>query len=73
MFVNIIGSVFAVVGIVLYGIDLGESNVEWMCDWGYYDSTGPPERCRYVAHFAQVSLLLKDKGGFMIHLQLDLC
>lgn len=58
--VNIIGSVFAVVGIVLYGIDLGESNVEWMCDWGYYDSTGPPERCRYVAHFAQRLLTSMD-------------
>lgn len=73
MFVNIIGSVVAVVGIVLYGIDLRESNVEWMCDQGYYDPTSPPDRCRYVAQFAQVSLLLKDKGGFVIHLQLDLC
>lgn len=73
MLVNIIGSVFAVVGIVLYGIDLGESNVMWMCDSGYYDSTGSPNNCRFVAHFAQVGLLLKDKGGFMIHFQLDIC
>ncbi|KAM8734122.1 uncharacterized protein AB9X84_023016 isoform 1-T2 [Acanthopagrus schlegelii] len=72
--VNIIGSIFAIIGAVLYAIDLRESNVEWMCDWGYNESTAPPERCRFVAYFAQRLLTSMDVTLIVLAvLQLCVC
>uniref|UniRef100_A0A3B4XG26 Uncharacterized protein n=1 Tax=Seriola lalandi dorsalis TaxID=1841481 RepID=A0A3B4XG26_SERLL len=66
VFLNIVGSVIAFIGIVLYAIDLGEASVIWMCDdtWNSHS----PDKCRYMASFAQVSFPLKDKAGFILYL-----
>ncbi|XP_073342225.1 uncharacterized protein [Pagrus major] len=70
-FVNIIGSIFAIVGIVMYAIDLSESNVGWMCDWG---TTDGPDRCKFVAYFAQRLLTGMDVTLIvMAVLQLCVC
>uniref|UniRef100_A0A3B5AEA6 Uncharacterized LOC103362362 n=1 Tax=Stegastes partitus TaxID=144197 RepID=A0A3B5AEA6_9TELE len=56
VFMNIAGSIFAVVGVVLYAIDLGEPPLSTWCDQNLYD-----ENCRMLAHYAQV--ILKGKTG----------
>lgn len=63
MFVNVVGSILAIVGIVLYAIHLGGSSVFWMCG-SYSDQTSD---CYDVARIAQVSMLLKDKTGFTLY------
>ncbi|XP_051813052.1 uncharacterized protein LOC127536502 [Acanthochromis polyacanthus] len=47
VFMNIVGSSFAVVGIVLYAIDLGESSFSWWCDDNSNDG------CRFMADYVQ--------------------
>ncbi|XP_071376130.1 membrane-spanning 4-domains subfamily A member 15-like [Centroberyx affinis] len=38
VFMNIVGALFAITGIALYAIDLGDASLFWMCNWGnYYD------------------------------------
>uniref|UniRef100_A0A3B4XG16 Uncharacterized protein n=1 Tax=Seriola lalandi dorsalis TaxID=1841481 RepID=A0A3B4XG16_SERLL len=58
VFLNIVGSVIAFIGIVLYAIDLGEASVIWMCDdtWNSHS----PDKCRYMASFAQKLLTGMD-------------
>lgn len=63
VFVNIVGSIFAIVGIVLYAIHLGRISVSRMC--GSYSSQS--SNCFELADIAQVSMLLKDKAGFMLY------
>uniref|UniRef100_A0A3P8U6S9 Uncharacterized protein n=1 Tax=Amphiprion percula TaxID=161767 RepID=A0A3P8U6S9_AMPPE len=55
VFMNIVGSIFAVVGIVLYAIDLGESSWSGWCDDNFNDE------CRFLAYYVQVNRLLKVK------------
>ncbi|XP_078143420.1 uncharacterized protein LOC139917912 [Centroberyx gerrardi] len=43
VFMNIVGALFAITGIALYAIDLGDASLFWMCNYydygyGYYDS-----------------------------------
>lgn len=47
--VNFIGVIVAIVGIVLYAVDLGSVSVVWMCH-GFRDENN----CLKVAHIAQV-------------------
>uniref|UniRef100_A0A3P8U2B5 Uncharacterized protein n=1 Tax=Amphiprion percula TaxID=161767 RepID=A0A3P8U2B5_AMPPE len=47
VFMNIVGSIFAVVGIVLYAIDLGESSWSGWCDDNFNDE------CRFLAYYVQ--------------------
>lgn len=46
VFVNIVSSIMAIVGIVLYAIDLGEASLSQLCDQNY-------DNCREVAYYAQ--------------------
>uniref|UniRef100_A0A667WVJ2 Uncharacterized LOC115373872 n=1 Tax=Myripristis murdjan TaxID=586833 RepID=A0A667WVJ2_9TELE len=40
-FMNIVGTIFAITGIVLYAIDLSEDSLTWMCrSWNYYSDYG---------------------------------
>ncbi|XP_018555446.1 uncharacterized protein LOC108899475 [Lates calcarifer] len=52
--INLLGSAFAMVGIVLYGMDLGDVSVTRMCDnrHNYYDD------CRYVRLLMAVDITL---------------
>lgn len=52
-FVNIVGSIFAIVGIALYAIDLGDAAIVQMCNTHSVANYG--DNCVYVAYFAQVS------------------
>lgn len=49
-FVNIVGAIFAAIGIGLYAVDLTDASVVWMCN---EDDT---DNCRNVAFFAQVCI-----------------
>lgn len=55
---NIVGSIFAIVGIVLYAVHLGTVNMSWRCH-------GPDANysCYYLAAVAQVSTL--SQNGFI--------
>lgn len=59
VFVNIVASIFAIVGIVLYAIHLGTVNMSWRC-------RGPDGNysCYYLAAVAQVSMLPHQCGFF---------
>ncbi|XP_070692304.1 membrane-spanning 4-domains subfamily A member 12-like [Pempheris klunzingeri] len=46
---NVVGSIFAVIGIVLYAIDLGDAPFTYMCDNSSYSN----DNCRYLAYIAQ--------------------
>lgn len=50
--VNFIGIVVAIVGVVLYAVDLGSASVVWMC----HGHTDEKSNCLKVAHIAQVQL-----------------
>lgn len=56
MLVNIAGSVFAILGISLYAIDLGGVSVAGMC--GSYGSDSD-DNCLYLAYIAEVNMPLK--------------
>lgn len=60
VFLNIVGSVFAIVGIVMYAIDLGDVSFQSMCDWSSYRSRSYDDNCRYVAFYAQRMLTAMD-------------
>lgn len=49
VFVNIVSTIFAIVGIVLYALDLGDASLRRMCDEKNYNDTN----CEFVAHYAQ--------------------
>ncbi|KAM9353547.1 uncharacterized protein ABDE67_005932 [Symphorus nematophorus] len=54
--VNIISSIVAIVGVVMYAIDLGDISLSRMCDRSInslYGITNPHDRCRYVAYILQ--------------------
>ena len=58
MFAHIVGSIFAVVGIVLYAIDLSNASVTWMCEGNRQNADDNGDNCRNVADYAQVSIYL---------------
>jgi len=55
VFMNIACAIFAITGVVLYVIDLGDDSLLWICDRGPYDAAVYDDSCRSVALFAQVS------------------
>lgn len=57
MFVNIVSSIFAIVGIVLYAIHLGTVNISWRCH-----SLDGNYGCHYLAAVAQVSRLPQNRS-----------
>ncbi|XP_035527847.1 uncharacterized protein LOC118335590 [Morone saxatilis] len=77
VFVNIIGSIFAIVGIVLYGMDLGDRDVYRMCNWssGYMSNISTNnDNCRYVAYIYQRLLTAMDITMIVLAvLQLCVC
>ncbi|KAM4581546.1 membrane-spanning 4-domains subfamily A member 12-like [Odontesthes bonariensis] len=50
-FVNIVGSIFSIVGIVLYALHLANFSVIWMC--GNNAAHNTDKNCTYVAYLAQ--------------------
>lgn len=62
--VNIAGSIFAILGISLYGIDLRGVSVAGMCGSYGSDSDG---NCLYLAYIAEVNVPLKTKAGFLLY------
>lgn len=72
VFLNIVGSIFAIVGIVMYAIDLGDVSFRNMCDWsspGSYD-----DNCNFVAYYAQRMLTAMDITMIVLAvLQLCVC
>lgn len=56
--VNIVGVIFAIVGIVLYATDLGSASVTWMCHSTYSDVD---YNCIKLAYIVQVSVFIKIK------------
>uniref|UniRef100_A0A3Q3M1Z8 Uncharacterized LOC113136424 n=1 Tax=Mastacembelus armatus TaxID=205130 RepID=A0A3Q3M1Z8_9TELE len=59
VFVNIVGSIFAIVGIVLYATDLRDASVIWMCNSP--NAADYKDNCINVAYFAQVSKTKQNK------------
>ncbi|XP_044215720.1 uncharacterized protein LOC122987758 isoform X1 [Thunnus albacares] len=53
VFMNIIGLIFAIVHIVLYGRDLANSSVLNLCDRSWYNAGNDNDACRRVAFYAQ--------------------
>ncbi|KAF3692282.1 hypothetical protein EXN66_Car007958 [Channa argus] len=53
VFMNIVGAIFAITGIVLYIIDLKNASLLWMCDQSRNNVSQNSDNCRNVAVFAQ--------------------
>ncbi|XP_071325907.1 membrane-spanning 4-domains subfamily A member 4A-like isoform X3 [Trachinotus anak] len=60
VFMNIAGAIFAITGIVLYAIDLGDASLLWMCDRSTNSVDHYGDNCRNVALFAQRLLRSMD-------------
>ncbi|XP_029361237.1 uncharacterized protein LOC115045603 isoform X8 [Echeneis naucrates] len=60
VFVNIVGSIFATFGIVLYALDLSDTSIMWMCDRTRTSSPNNFGDCIDVAFFAQKLLVDMD-------------
>uniref|UniRef100_A0A3P9KWI3 Uncharacterized protein n=1 Tax=Oryzias latipes TaxID=8090 RepID=A0A3P9KWI3_ORYLA len=58
---NIICAIFAIAGIVLYALDLGDASLLWMCERRMVQADLHQDNCREVALFAQVSILRLEK------------
>ncbi|XP_030606409.1 uncharacterized protein LOC115794870 isoform X2 [Archocentrus centrarchus] len=71
VFMNIAGCIFAIIGIVLYAIDVAEASVVWMCD-SNWSTAQYDDNCRYVAFFAQ-SLLTAMDVTLIVLTVLQLC
>lgn len=54
VFMNIAGGIFAITAIVLYGRDLRDASLLWICDRSSDDAVFDEDNCRNVALFAQV-------------------
>ncbi|XP_040900910.1 uncharacterized protein LOC121186287 isoform X2 [Toxotes jaculatrix] len=72
VFVNIVATVFAIIGIVLYAIDLGNVSIIWMCDRNRHNADNHGDNCRYLAFFAQ-SLLTGMDITLIVLAVLQLC
>ncbi|KAM6910425.1 membrane-spanning 4-domains subfamily A member 15-like [Xenentodon cancila] len=60
VFMNIAGTIFAVTGVVLYVIDLGDASLLWICQRGSSSTGHYDDGCRNVALFAQNLLTSMD-------------
>ncbi|KAM7421430.1 hypothetical protein PAMA_015523 [Pampus argenteus] len=73
VFMNIIGSIFASIGIVLYSRDLADPSVLGMCDRGRYNARDENnDACRGVAAYAQYLLTGMDITSIILA-ALQLC
>lgn len=54
VFMNIVGVIFAITGMVLYIVDLGDASLLWICQRGVFTAGLHDDSCRNVALFAQV-------------------
>ncbi|AWO96067.1 putative membrane-spanning 4-domains subfamily A member 3-like [Scophthalmus maximus] len=72
VFVNVVGCIFAIAGIVLYAIDLGDTSVVWMCAWNQLNADHFGDNCRSVAFFVQ-SLLTGMDITLIVLAVLQLC
>ncbi|XP_049438898.1 high affinity immunoglobulin epsilon receptor subunit beta-like isoform X1 [Epinephelus fuscoguttatus] len=75
--VNIIGSAFAIFGIVVYALDMANTTVDRLCDWLYqYATVNIPnqDNCQYVAqHFQRLVVAIDASMIFLTVLQLLAC
>uniref|UniRef100_A0A3B3VDH9 Uncharacterized protein n=1 Tax=Poecilia latipinna TaxID=48699 RepID=A0A3B3VDH9_9TELE len=55
VFLNIVGAIFSITGIVFYAIDLNNSSLLWVCDRSGSDPDRYDDSCRNMAAFDQVS------------------
>ncbi|XP_013770823.1 uncharacterized protein LOC102201021 [Pundamilia nyererei] len=53
VFMNIAGGIFAITAIVLYGMDLRDTSLLWICDRSSDEAVLDEDNCRNVALFAQ--------------------
>ncbi|KAG8009840.1 hypothetical protein GBF38_013890 [Nibea albiflora] len=60
VFMNIAGAIFAITGIVLYAIDLGNASLLWMCERSSNNADYFANSCRTVALLAQNLLTSMD-------------
>ncbi|XP_031135218.1 uncharacterized protein LOC116035972 [Sander lucioperca] len=60
VFMNIAGAIFAITGIVLYAMDLGNASLLWMCESSSNNADQIGDNCRKVALFAQTVLTSMD-------------
>ncbi|XP_026041782.1 uncharacterized protein LOC113032846 [Astatotilapia calliptera] len=60
VFMNIAGGIFAITAIVLYGMDLRDTSLLWICDRSSDDAVLDEDNCRNVALFAQKLLKSLD-------------
>lgn len=58
VFMNIAGAIFAITGIVLYAIDLGDASFLWLCDNSM--NNADEDNCRTVAVLGQRLLVSMD-------------
>ncbi|XP_041844568.1 membrane-spanning 4-domains subfamily A member 4A-like [Melanotaenia boesemani] len=70
VFMNIVGSIAAILSIVLYAIDLSFS-IMWLCD-NERSNAHNPDSCRYVAYIAQ-NLLTSMDISLIVLAVLQLC
>ncbi|MED6243396.1 hypothetical protein ATANTOWER_019550 [Ataeniobius toweri] len=61
VFMNIVGAIFSITGIVLHAIDLKNSSLLWICDRFRYDPDHSDDNCRNVAIFDQNLLTSLDQ------------
>ncbi|XP_034029429.1 uncharacterized protein LOC117513293 [Thalassophryne amazonica] len=72
VFMNISGAIFAITGIALYAIDLGDASVLWMCSLLKYSGDYNSDNCANVAFLVQ-SLLTSMDATLIILAVLQLC
>ncbi|XP_005923725.2 uncharacterized protein LOC102292149 [Haplochromis burtoni] len=60
VFMNIAGGIFAITAIVLYGMDLRDTSLLWICDRSSDEAVFDEDNCRNVALFAQKLLKSLD-------------
>ncbi|XP_039662617.1 high affinity immunoglobulin epsilon receptor subunit beta-like [Perca fluviatilis] len=60
VFMNIVGAIFAITGIVLYALDLGNASLLWMCESSSNNADQIGDNCRKVALFGQTVLTSMD-------------
>ncbi|KAM4736504.1 high affinity immunoglobulin epsilon receptor subunit beta-like [Anableps anableps] len=61
VFMNIVGAIFSITGIVLYAIDLNNSSLLWICDRFSSDPDRYDDSCRNVATYDQNLLTSLDR------------
>ncbi|XP_017164726.1 high affinity immunoglobulin epsilon receptor subunit beta-like isoform X3 [Poecilia reticulata] len=66
VFLNIVGAIFSITGIVLYAIDLTSSSLLWVCDRSGSDPDRYDDSCRNVAAFDQNLLTSLDRALILL-------